>query len=197
MYASVTINASASFLKDTYDYHIPEVLEEYISVGSRVLVDFGVRKTLGYVVEIKDTCDFKGDIREISEVLDFSRELTAEQVDMAKKIAYDTKCPLIKALDAMIPSFLKTKYRKFVTIKNFEELDPNISVLFNGKKKICLSSEIIAKYPKIKKEIDKGNLELEYDVYSYGKKKYIKLQVASIQNITPKVTPLKVAPIQL
>ena len=193
MYASVTINASASFLKDTYDYRIPEVLEGYISIGSRVLVDFGVRKTLGYVVEIKETCDFKGDIREISEVLDFSRELTEEQVDMAKKIAYDTKCPLIKALDAMIPSFLKTKYRKFISIKNFDSLDPNISVLFNGKKKICLTSEIVSKYPKIRKEIDKGNLELEYDVYSYGKKKYIKMYSVNVncENIYSKYTCMR------
>lgn len=175
MYASVAIDIQTNNLKDVYDYKIPDELIPYVGIGSRVMVDFGVRRVLGYIIELKDETSFTGEVRDIAQVLDYSKELSIEQIELAKKIAYDTKCPLIKALDIMFPPFLKTKFRKFITIKNSNLVDPNILLLFNDKKKICLTSDIIKKYPKISKEIQKGNLSLEHDVYSYGKKKKIKL----------------------
>ena len=175
MYASVAIDIQTNNLKDVYDYIVPEELINYVGIGSRVKVDFGVRRVLGYIIELKNDTSYTGEMKEIAEVLDFSKELTIEQVELAKKIAYDTKCPLIKALDVLFPPFLKTKFRRFVSIKNANFLDPNIFVLFNNKKKICLTSELVKKYPRISREIQKGNLELEYDVYSYGKNKKIKV----------------------
>ena len=182
MYASVAIDIQTNNLKDVYDYKIPDELIPYVGIGSRVMVDFGVRRVLGYIIELKDETSFTGEVRDIAQVLDYSKELSIEQIELAKKIAYDTKCPLIKALDIMFPPFLKTKFRKFITIKNSNLVDPNILLLFNDKKKICLTSDIIKKYPKISKEIQKGNLSLEHDVYSYGKKKKIKLYTFSFRN---------------
>ena len=118
MYASITIDVLTSHLNGTYTYHVPEELERYIGIGSRVTVDFGVRKVLGYVIELKNDTDYEGQVRDIVEVLDYSKELSEEQIEIAKKISSDTKSPLIHALDCLVPSFLKTKYRKFVTIKN-------------------------------------------------------------------------------
>ena len=175
MYASITIDVLTSHLNDTYTYHVPEELERYIGIGSRVIVDFGVRKVLGYVIELKNDTDYEGQVRDIVEVLDYSKELSEEQIEIAKKISSDTKSPLIHALDCLVPSFLKTKYRKFVTIKNEEELDPNILMLFGDKKRISLSSDLVKEYPKIRKEIDLGNLDLDYDVYTYGKRKSVKV----------------------
>ncbi len=51
-------------------------------------------------------------MKEILEVLDYSQELTIEQVELAKYIRKETKCLLVYALEAMYPSFLKTKYKK-------------------------------------------------------------------------------------
>ena len=175
MYASVAIDIQTNNLKDVYDYIVPEELINYVGIGSRVKVDFGVRRVLGYIIELKNETSYTGEMKEIAEVLDFSKELTIEQIELAKKIAHDTKCPLIKALDVMFPPFLKTKFRKFISIKNANFLDPNIFVLFNNKKKICLTSDLVKKYPRISREIQNGNLELEYDVYSYGKNKKIKM----------------------
>lgn len=175
MYASVAIDIQTNNLKDVYDYIVPEELINYVGIGSRVKVDFGVRRVLGYIIELKNETSYTGEMKEIAEVLDFSKELTIEQIELAKKIAHDTKCPLIKTLDVMFPPFLKTKFRKFISIKNANFLDPNIFVLFNNKKKICLTSDLVKKYPRISREIQKGNLELEYDVYSYGKNKKIKM----------------------
>jgi len=175
MYASVAIDIQTNNLKDVYDYKVPNELIPYVGIGTRVMVDFGVRRVLGYIIDLKDSTGYTGEVKDIASVLDFSKELTIEQIELAKKIAHDTKCPLIKALDIMFPLFLKTKFRKFIKIKNANFLDPNIFVLFNDKKKICLTSELVKKYPRISKEIQKGNLELEYDVYSYGKRKKVKM----------------------
>ena len=130
MFAGVTIDVLTNHLNDTYTYHIPLELEKYVGIGSRVLVDFGVRRVLGYVVELMDESSYDGQVKDIVEVLDYSKELTVEQIEMAKKISADTKCALIRALDAMFPPFLKTKYRKFITLKDEARVDPNILMLF-------------------------------------------------------------------
>ena len=71
----------------------------------------------------------------------------------------------------MYPSFLKTKYRKFIYASNPDLLDAEIALLFNGKNRIAISSETLKNYPKILKEIKKGNLELTYDIFNYRKRK--------------------------
>ena len=175
MFASITIDVLTNNLNDTYTYHVPMELERYIGIGSRVIVDFGVRRVLGYVIELMEEASYEGQVRDVVEVLDYSKELSEEQIALAKKISSDTKCALIRALDCMVPSFLKTKYHKFITLKNEEEVDPNILMLFGDKKRITLSSELVKAYPKIRKEIDSGNLNLDYDVYTYGKRKSVRV----------------------
>ena len=174
MFASIAINVLTNTLKDTYTYHIPDEFADYVGIGSRVMVDFGVRKVLGYVVDVMEKTDYPGEVRDIVEVLDFSNELTLEQVEMAKKIASDTNCQLSKAMDAMYPAFLKSKFRRFISIKDFNNLDPHVAVLFRDKKKIILTSEILKKNPRIKKEIERGTLELDHDVFTYGRRKLLK-----------------------
>ncbi|MBI5199273.1 MAG: DEAD/DEAH box helicase family protein, partial [Nitrospirae bacterium] len=52
-----------------FDYLIPEPLLEKLRVGMRVLVPFGKRQLLGYVVGIADKAEV-ADIKEVREVLD-------------------------------------------------------------------------------------------------------------------------------
>ncbi len=142
MFANVVVDIKASDVDIMYSYRIPHELEEFVGIGSRVLVNFGIRKILGYVIEISDECDYQGEVKEIIEVLDYSQELSREQIELAKYIKYQTKCLLVYALEAMY-----------------------------GKNKIAIQKETLKKYPKILKEIKKGNLELTYDIFHYGKNK--------------------------
>ena len=175
MYASIVVDVKSSNTDVIYTYHIPSHLESFVYVGSRVIVPFAVRQVTGYVVEIIDECEYQGVIKDIVEVLDYDKELTEEQVLLAKTIATETKSLLTSCLGLMYPSFLKAKYRKYVTVKNFADLDANVAMIFNAKGKIAINDKLLQEYPKIKTEIKKGNLELSYDVYSYGKRKYTKL----------------------
>lgn len=185
MFAKVAIDVLSNNLKDTFTYHIPEDFESYIQVGSRIAVSFGVRKILGYVVEITEDAEFDGNIKDIEDVLDYSKELQEEQVEIAKFISSDTNCYLSKSLDAMIPSFLKTKFRRFIRIIDDANIDPNVFLLFKDKKKLLLSKELLKEYPQIKKELDKKTIALDYDLQGYGKsrvKKFYKLNPNS-QNV--------------
>lgn len=174
MIAVISIDVQVSYVNDEYDYIIPPQLEDYVKIGSRVLVEFGVRKVLGFVIDIKDKSDFKGTLREVVQVLDFDSELSLEQIMIAKEMSKSTKTYLSSCLSVMYPYFLKSKFRKFISINNVESLDPHIISLFDNKKKISLTSDLLKEYPKIRKEINNGNLLLDYDLYSYGKTKQVK-----------------------
>ena len=52
MVAEVIIQSNAKELNKTFDYNVPDSLENTIKIGSRVLVPFGNMKTLedGFVI---------------------------------------------------------------------------------------------------------------------------------------------------
>ncbi|MDD3171665.1 MAG: primosomal protein N' [Bacilli bacterium] len=174
MFAKVVVDVKSSNVDIMYTYRIPEEYHDYVNIGSRVLVSFGVREILGYIIEIVEDVDYEGQIKDIIDVLDFDKELTIEQVELAKKISIDTKCLMVSALSLMYPSFLKTKYRKYLNIKNYPGLDADLALMFSGRNKIVIDKEILKNFPKIKKEIEKDNIEITYDNYSYGKNKRVK-----------------------
>lgn len=175
MFASVIVDVKSSNVDIMYTYHVPSELDDFIGIGSRVMVSFGVRKILGYVIDLMEENPYSGEVKDIIEVLDYSSELTKEQVELAKFIKDDTRCLLVSALEAMIPSFLKAKYRKFLYCANPDSLDMDLAMLFNGKNKIAISYDTIKENPKILREVKKGNIEVSYDVFQYGKNKKEKL----------------------
>ena len=56
MIAEIIINSNAKDLNRTFDYEIPEELQEKVKIGSLVFVSFGNRKKLeeGYIVGFKE-----------------------------------------------------------------------------------------------------------------------------------------------
>ena len=66
MIAQVIINTTAKKLNTIFDYNIPEDLQEYISIGTKVMVPFGRKKDLeeGFVVGIKETSEYE--VKDIS-----------------------------------------------------------------------------------------------------------------------------------
>jgi len=174
MFAKVVVDVKSSNVDIMYTYRIPEEYRDYVNIGSRVLVSFGVREILGYVIAMEEDANYTGPIKDIIDVLDYSKELTLEQVELAQKISADTKTLMVSALDLMYPSFLKTKYRKYLNIKSFVDLDAELALLFAGKNKVLIDKEILKVFNKIKKEVEKDNIEISYENYSYGKNKQIK-----------------------
>lgn len=174
MYAKVVVDVPSSNTDELFTYHIPSGLEECIYIGSRVFVEFGFRNILGYVIELTEDANFEGNLKDILEVVDFEQGLNNEQISLAKKISEDTKSFLTTSLGLMYPSFMQSKIRKYINVLNYESMDAELALLFSLKKKVLITKEILEKYHKIKKEIDKGNIEITSNVYTYGKNKMIK-----------------------
>lgn len=175
MYAKVVVEVPSDNTDELYTYRIPDVFLDCIFVGSRVFVEFGFQKIMGYVLEIIAEIDVSLNVKDIIDVIDFEQGLTKEQIELAKMIKEQTKSFLIQSLDLMYPSFLKSKVKKYIHLINHDQIDAELAILFNGKKKILISKDILKHYRKIKKEIDRGNLEITSDVFTYGKRKLVKM----------------------
>ncbi len=133
MFAEVIINNNAKALNKTFDYIIPQELEDKIKVGSRVFVPFGRSKTYedGFVILIKDTSDFANKpIASISEDLESLKE---EQINLAKLMARKYFCNISECIKLMLPpgtsakkleNRTKEKKGNFVyLLKNIEEIE--------------------------------------------------------------------------
>ena len=167
-YAKVIVDIKNDFCNDGFDYSIPESLKEFVGVGSRVLVPFGNQDLLGYVLEIKETSEYASNVKDIKEVLDYEKELTSSQIEIAKYITDRYYVSMVSVLELMIPSFLKGQKRKYIEVKDYDKLSPSLALLFNGKKRFPIDKRIEAVYEDIKKEIKKENITLNYDLYTYG-----------------------------
>lgn len=175
MFAKVVVDIKSSKLNETFDYIIPKELEDLVFIGSRVLVSFGFNDILGYVVDISEESVFAENIKPIKEVLDYDKEITDEQVELAKHLSYELNAPLASTLDLMMPSFLKSKKRKYLYIENYDKLNPDLALFFRGKRKVYIDNDVLEKYNLIKKEIEQNNITLEYDIYTYGSRKKTKV----------------------
>ena len=84
MVAEVIINNSAKKLNKTFDYNIPKELENFIYIGSKVLVPFGRLKNLeeGHIVKIKESSEF-----EVKDIAKVETGLTDTQIELANWIA--------------------------------------------------------------------------------------------------------------
>ena len=185
MYAKVIVEVPSSNTDELFTYLIPKELENVIYIGSRVFVEFGFRKILGFVIEITETIDFEGSLKPILEVVDFEEGLTLEQIFLAKEISIMTKSFLIHSLELMYPSFMKSKIRKYLSVLNYDVVDAEVALMLGFKKQVLITNEILQNFKKIKVEIDKGHIELINDIYAYGKQKRIKYYSLG-ENLIPK-----------
>lgn len=108
MIAEVIINNNAKQLDRTFDYNIPNEMQNDIKIGSRVLVPFGNMKRLeeGFVVNFKETTEYKTkDIAKIGK----ESTLNENKVRLAKWIAKRYFCNLSESIKLMLPPGTKTK----------------------------------------------------------------------------------------
>lgn len=102
-YASVAINIP---LDKTFTYRIPASMEDGARVGKRVWVQFGPRRLVGYIVDIKDKADIE-DARPVESVIDKEPLISEELLSLTKWISDYYICSWGEAIDAAIPGVLK------------------------------------------------------------------------------------------
>lgn len=131
MIAEVVINSNAKQLDRTFDYSVPEEMQNDIKIGSRVLVQFGNMKKLeeAFVINFKESTEYKTkNIARIEKDI-----LNEDKIELAKWMAKRYFCNLSDSLKLMLPpgtttknmeNRIKEKSINFVELKkNKEEIE--------------------------------------------------------------------------
>jgi primosomal protein N' (replication factor Y) len=124
MFARVIVDVPAKQTNRPFDYVVPEAMEPWIEVGSRVGVPFGPRRIQGFVIDLIQESEFdSGKMKEIEQILDVNPPLNQELVELSDWMSKKYICHKISALQAMIPGALKAKYERFITVSEGMEQD--------------------------------------------------------------------------
>ncbi|WP_156855506.1 primosomal protein N' [Oceanobacillus sp. AG] len=171
--AKVIVDVPSFAIDQTFDYEIPDRFTHVLTPGMRVIVPFGPRKIMGFVVEITDTSSFNK-LKPIEEVLDLVPVLTKELLDLGKWLAHRTLSLSIVALQVMLPQVLKSKYKKEINRLSGEVLSDELEDLFQGRDVIPFEEfEASAlNYQHLKKAVDAGEVQIDYIVKSKITKKF-------------------------
>ena len=191
MYIKVLVENRVTSNDMLFTYHIDNDLAKDI-IGKRVLVPFRTNTVSGFVIDF-DSKPLDYEAKEVIKVVDESRVLNDELLELGKKISEKYLCPLVYSYQAMLPKALKAKSKNDFKIKtqSYVKLNDNVDAsdikykkqldiinLLKDNKSVLKSS--IESKSSLKKLID-NNIVIEYkkevyrDVSSEINDKQIKL----------------------
>lgn len=108
MFAQVILSKANPRIDRIYDYSIPEGLKGRIEVGSQVLIPFGNRKDIGYVIGLTEISGIKN-LKEIIDVTSPAPLFTKDSVEVAKWMSEYYMSYFISALRAIMPPGTRAK----------------------------------------------------------------------------------------
>lgn len=171
--ATVIVDVPAKQTDREFDYRIPDKWRLIIQPGMRVIVPFGSRMVQGFVTGVKDISDFDK-LRSIKEPMDLDPVLNQELLQLGNWMTHKAMCFKITALQAMLPAALKAKYEKVIHIikEKKEELPVEILVSMGNRTSLSWNDVIEGEHTALfQKEVQKGHLELVYNVKNKLNKK--------------------------
>ena len=109
MIAEVIINRAAKKLNRTFDYGVPKELEDFIVIGSKVLVPFGKGEKLeeAFVVKIKEKTEF-----EVKNIKKLEDNLSDKQIELARWMAKRYFCNVSDCIKLMLTPGTRSKEKK-------------------------------------------------------------------------------------
>ncbi|MGR3741653.1 primosomal protein N' [Companilactobacillus sp. DQM5] len=170
MIAKVIVDIPTMQTNRSFDYLIPESLNNIIQIGVRVEVPFGRRKIQGFVDEIVEDTTFDGDLKPISNVIDIEPVLNTEMLKLSKWIADKTYSFRISSLQTMLPSVMRAKYHQIAVA--LDESTKKDNLFQNGQVEISsnLSKDELLR---VKRYKSNGQVDIIYSVENQAKKKTI------------------------
>lgn len=114
-YAEVIVDIPSQAVDRPFHYLVPPALEPNLQPGHRVIVPFGARKLVGYVMGIVDKSPVD-EVKPILKILDEEPLLTREMVDLALWLAQHTYSRLVDVLRCLLPPGIHIKSEKYVEI---------------------------------------------------------------------------------
>lgn len=110
-------------LNDTYTYYVPQVMEEHIYVGQRVIVSFGVKRFFTGIVYSFGEASNVADLKPIAEIIDNKPIVSQNQLLYWRRLADYYICSLGDIMRLALPSALRLQSDTTVIIN--EEITPD------------------------------------------------------------------------
>ncbi|WP_459213475.1 primosomal protein N' family DNA-binding protein, partial [Metabacillus niabensis] len=176
-YASVIVDVPAMQTDRAFDYKVPEEWQKLVKPGMRVIVPFGPRKVQGFIIQLKDHSDYKR-LKSITELVDLTPCLTNELLQLGQWLTETTLCFKISAFQAMLPAAMKAKYEKVLGLltNDVGVLPESIRPFFEKRHHVDLKEiQDVVPLSEIQKEMNKGHLEMIYQVKQKTNRKTIKV----------------------
>ena len=109
MIAEVIINRTAKKLNRTFDYGVPQELEDLITIGSKVLVPFGKGEKLeeAFVVNLKEKTEY-----EVKNIKKLEDNLNSKQIELARWMAKRYFCNVSDCIKLMQAPGTRSKEKK-------------------------------------------------------------------------------------
>lgn len=116
MFAEVVLSKVTRYLDKIFHYSIPEDLKDELQVGHQVLIPFGRRRDIGYVVGFVKEAEVKR-VKDIIRITSESPIFSEKQVELAKWLSEYYCSFFITALRlVMPPGIVRTEARKRVRV---------------------------------------------------------------------------------
>ncbi len=115
LYANIIIDISHEKLDKTFQYKVPDILQDVLEVGQQVEVPFGNgnRMNTGYVVELTDTPEYDvSRMKEIAGVVEGSIAIESQLIALAGWLRRNYGATMNQALKTVLPIKQKTSVKK-------------------------------------------------------------------------------------
>ncbi len=184
MFCDIVVDLKNNQVNKTFEYIVPSWLENIIEVGQRVIVPFGKRKLLGFVIKCKVISEFDPlKLKEIVDVLDITPVLNEELIGLASFMVKNYFSFYISALETMIPTALKVKYTKKVVLKDKEGITQDLLNLFNQNSEFILLEEHKKYFKEIKELLKENKIEIIDIVKNKSQAKTMKMVSLVDENV--------------
>ncbi|WP_235070894.1 primosomal protein N' [Turicibacter sp. TJ11] len=187
MIAEVVVDIKSKAVNKVFDYIVPEELSHLIQPGVRVLVPFGPRTIMGFVISLKESTNLQK-LRPLKELIDVVPVLNDELRELGMSLSEETGSTMIQCFEAMIPNAMRAKYKKRLVRLN-ENLPSALNTLFLHSTSIDYEQIPSSLLKEVKQAIERKEVELVYEVKDKLGKKLIKYLALVDPNID--LTPFK------
>ncbi|MDE5977834.1 MAG: primosomal protein N' [Turicibacter sp.] len=172
MIAEVVVDIKNKAVNKVFDYLVPEEFTSLIQPGIRVLVPFGPRTIMGFVISLKEQTELQK-LRPIRELIDVVPVLNDELRELGIHLSIETGSTMIQCFEAMIPNAMRAKYKKKLYYLN-ENLPDTLAILFQNSKVIDYEQIPTPLLKEVKDAIERKQVELVYEVKDQLGKKMMK-----------------------
>ncbi|CAK8054224.1 primosomal protein N' [Eupransor demetentiae] len=171
-YAQIIVDVPTMQTNRPYTYALPADLQGQVQPGMRVIVPFGHRQVMGFVVALTDKSDVAAEeLKEVTTSLDLEPVLSPELVQLSAELAEDIFAFRITILQSMLPNSLKADYQQRLKLEK-ADLSDDIRVEYlegQQERDVKLSKFTPKQWRQLKQLAAEGWLSIEPIIANRGR----------------------------